>query len=223
MSTCEVHIFQFSDIAPPPPTPPTHWCAPLFTRVSITVTVCWPRVRSTSLTSFNRSCAPPPDWCCNSHIGHPLLIWCTNSYTGLTFKVGWGTRSAYSSTSASTGSLPGTSLTFASRCKYRPPVPPCVQPGFKSVFSLSLERKRRQLALAASSTLRPLFGTRSLMICVILNSPSAVLGTNWKLSCLQHLMHMQINFVVHLLPFNFLLIPFNVAVRAKVIFISWRV
>ena len=34
---------------------------------------------------------------------------------------------------------------------------------------------------------------------------------------------MQINFVVHLLPFNFLLIPFIVAVRANVIFISWRV
>ena len=65
-----------------------------------------------------------------------------------------------------------------------------------------------------------------------LNSPSAVLGTNWKLFSLQHLMHMQINFVVHLLPFNFvvhflpfnfLLIPFIFAVRANVIFISWRV
>ena len=35
---------------------------------------------------------------------------------------------------------------------------------------------------------------------------------------------MQINFVVvHLLPFNFLLIPFIFAVRANAIFISWRV
>ena len=47
-----------SFVAPSPPTPPTHWCAPLFTRVSITATVCWPRVRSTWPTIFNRSCAP---------------------------------------------------------------------------------------------------------------------------------------------------------------------
>ena len=50
-----------SFVAPSPPTPPTHWCALLFMRVSITVTVCWRRVRSTWPTSFNRSCAPPPD------------------------------------------------------------------------------------------------------------------------------------------------------------------
>ena len=82
--------------------------------------------------------------------------------------------------------------------KLRPPIPPCAQPGFRSVFSLSLERKRIQSALAASSTLPLLFGTRSPMICVILYSPSAVSGTNWKLSFFQNLMQMQINFfVVH--------------------------
>ena len=53
-----------------------------------------------------------------------------------------------------------------------------IQPSSRSVFSSSLERELRQSALVASSMPRPPFGTRSPMICVILNSPLAVLETN---------------------------------------------
>ena len=44
-------------------------------------------------------------------------------------------RSVFSSSNASTGWLPGTSPTTASRCQYRTLAPPCVQPDFRSVFS----------------------------------------------------------------------------------------
>ena len=56
--------------------------------------------------------------------------------------------------------------------------PPCVQPGFRSVFSSSLERELKQSVLVASSMLRLTFGILSLMICAILNSPLVVLRTN---------------------------------------------
>ena len=100
---------QDHPLFPFPLTPPTHWFVLLFTRVSIIVTVCWPRARSTWPKSFNRFCALPRGSYFNCRIGHPLLTSCTDSYTGLTFAVGWGLRSAFSSSSASTGWLPSTS------------------------------------------------------------------------------------------------------------------
>ena len=72
----------------------------------------------------------------------------------------------------------GTSPTTVSRCQYRPLAPPCVQSGFRSVLSSSLERKLRQSTLVASSKLRPPFGTRSLTIYAILNSPLVFLRTD---------------------------------------------
>ena len=96
----------------------------------------------------------------NCHISHLLLTSCTDSYIGLTFKVGWGSRSVYSSTSASSGWPPGTSPTIVSQYKYRP-LTPCIQPGSRSIFSSSLERELRQSALVASSMPHPPFGTHS--------------------------------------------------------------
>ena len=159
---------------------PTHWFALSFTRASIIATVCWPRARSTWPINFNRFCALQRGSYFNCRIGLPSPTSCTDSYTGSTFAVGWGSRSAFLSSSASMGRLPGTSLTTASRCQYRPLAPPCVQPGSRSVFSSSHERELKQSVLVASSMCRPLSGIRSLTISVILNSQLVVLGTNWK-------------------------------------------
>ena len=120
----------------------------------------------------------------NSHIGH--RHW-SDAPTHWPFKVGWGTRSAYSSTSASMGSSPGLLRPGASI------VHPFL-PALGQEPSRCPSEKWRQSALAASSTLPLLFGTRW-----ILYSPSAVLGTNWKLSFFQNLMQMQINFFVALI------------------------
>ena len=108
------------------------------------------------------------------------LTSCTDSYIGLTSAIGWGSRSVLSSSNSSMGWPPGTSPTTASRCQYRPLAPPCVHPGYSVFYSSSLERELRQSALVASSTLRPPFGTRSLTICAILNSPLVFLGTGWE-------------------------------------------
>ena len=140
-----------SSIVPFPLTPPTHFSALLFTPGSIIETVCWPCARSTWPSGFIRFCALPRGSYFNCRTGHPSLTSCTDSYIGLTFAIGWGSRSIFSSSNASTGWLPGTPPTTASRCQYRPLAPPCVWPGFRSVLSSSIERELRQSALVASS------------------------------------------------------------------------
>ena len=210
-----------SSVIPLPPTPPTHWCVLLFTSASITGTVCWPCARSTWLTSFNRFCTPQLGLYYNVHIGHPLSVIRYWPHAP-TATLAWHSKCK----SASTGWLPDTSLTIGSRCQFCPLAPPCIQPGFRSIFSLSLERERRQLALVASSMLRPPFGTRSLMICAILNSPLAALGTNWKLSFSPkfNASHFLIFVVVRLLWFYFLCNFINSLPCAQMwYFISWRV
>ena len=181
----------------------------LFTRVSIIVTVCWPRARSTWPRGFNRFCALPRGSYFNYRISHPSLTSCTDSYIGLTFAVGWGSRSVFLSSNASSGWPPGTSPTTASRCQYRPLAPLCVQPGFRSVFSSSLERELRQSTLVASSTFRPPFGTRDpeLSIGIFRNR----LKTFFFFQIWCHITLLDL--VVHLLSFHPLF-----AVRANVIF-----
>ena len=118
------------------------------------------------------------------HIGHLLLTSCTIATLAWHPKSGevqdWPARVQVSPWVGSL--IPIWLLATASQCQYRPLAPPCVHPGFRSVFSSSLERERRQLALVASSMLHPPLGTRSLTFWAILNSSLAVLGTNWKLS-----------------------------------------
>ena len=89
--------------------PPTHWCTLRFMRVSNTATDSWPRAQSTRPTSFNRFCVPPLGSYSNYHTGHPSPISCINSCIGLMFRVGWDSRLACSSTSASMGWLLNTS------------------------------------------------------------------------------------------------------------------
>ena len=95
------------------------------------------------------------------------------------------------------------------------------------VFSSSLERELRQSALVASSTLRPPFGTRSLTICAILNSPLVFLGTDWKPSFFPKFdaPHTFLDLVVHLLSFYLFFHDFIHCLPCVPTryFISWRV
>ena len=143
----------------------------------------------------------------NCRIGHPLLTSCTDSYIGLTFAVGWGSRLAYSSSSVSTGWLPGTSLTTASLCQYRPRplAPPCVQPSFRSIFSSSLKQELKQSALVAFYMLRPPFGIRSLMICAILKLCIGCFRNKLKTFLFSQIWCITLlELVVHLLSFHFI-------------------
>ena len=149
----------------------------------------------------------------NCRTGHPSLTSCTDSYIGLTFAIGWGSRSVFSSSNASTGWPPGTSPITASRCQYRPLAPPCVRPGFRSAFSSSLERELRLSALRGFFHASPAVWNS---LPDDLRDPELSIGIFRLKTFLfsQIWLTTSLELVVHLLSFHFFLIS-SIVCRAR--------